>query len=143
MYIEIDVTYSINNEIFMQGFQNIKTRRRKYYKFYIFVCFFFYIFVVVNIWIFLFIRLYNLCFLRNILKKISRAITRGSRQAVPLVYLGNQQRETKFNVNGNLVLEFDYIIKNKNSTPSVPFFLSSIPFWDVPKYYPVSKNKNH
>ena len=59
-----------------------------------FFCFFFFIVVVVvvNIWIFLFIRLYNLCFLRNILKKISRAITRVSRQAVPLVYLGNQQK---------------------------------------------------
>ena len=28
-------------------------------------------------------------------------------------------------------------------TPSVPFFLSSISFWDVPKYYPISKNKSH
>ena len=28
-------------------------------------------------------------------------------------------------------------------TPSVPLCLSSIPFWDVPKYCPVSKNKSH
>ena len=54
VYIEIDVTYSINNEIFMQGFQNIKTRRRKYYKFYIFVCFFF-IFLLLSIYEFFFL----------------------------------------------------------------------------------------
>ena len=28
-------------------------------------------------------------------------------------------------------------------TPSVPLCLSSIPFWDVPKYCPVSKNKSN
>ena len=28
-------------------------------------------------------------------------------------------------------------------TPSVPLFLSSIPFWDVSKYCPISKNKSH
>ena len=28
-------------------------------------------------------------------------------------------------------------------TPSVPLCLSSIPFWDVPKYCPISKNKSH
>ena len=28
-------------------------------------------------------------------------------------------------------------------TPSVPLCLSSILFWDVPKYCPVSKNKSH
>ena len=30
-----------------------------------------------------------------------------------------------------------------NATPSVPLCLSSIPFWDVLKYCPVSKNKSH
>ena len=28
-------------------------------------------------------------------------------------------------------------------TPFVLLCLSSIPFWDVPKYCPVSKNKSH
>ena len=28
-------------------------------------------------------------------------------------------------------------------TPSVPVCLSSILFWNVPKYCPVSKNKSH
>ena len=28
-------------------------------------------------------------------------------------------------------------------TPSVPLCLSSIPFWDVPNYCPVSKNKSY
>ena len=28
-------------------------------------------------------------------------------------------------------------------TPSVPLFLSSIPFGDVPKYCPIFKNKSH
>ena len=37
---------------------------------------FFLIVVFVKVWISLFIRLYNLCFLRNTLKKISRAATR-------------------------------------------------------------------
>ena len=31
----------------------------------------------------------------------------------------------------------------KFNTPSVPLNLSSIPFWDVPKYCPVSKIKSH
>ena len=35
------------------------------------------------------------------------------------------------------------IKKKKKTTPSVPLCLSSIPFWDVPKYCPVSKNKSH
>ena len=29
------------------------------------------------------------------------------------------------------------------NTLSVPLCLSSIPFWNVPKYCPVSKNKSH
>ena len=29
------------------------------------------------------------------------------------------------------------------NTPSVPVCLSSIPFWDIPKYCPVSKNKSY
>ena len=33
--------------------------------------------------------------------------------------------------------------KFKNNTPSVPLCLSSIPFLDVPKYCPVSKNKSY
>ena len=44
------------------------------YKFYVFACFFIVV-VVVNIWISLFIKLYNLCFLRNTLRKIPRAVT--------------------------------------------------------------------
>ena len=34
-------------------------------------------------------------------------------------------------------------IKEFSYTPSVPVCLSSIPFWDVLKYCPVSKNKNY
>ena len=39
--------------------------------------------------------------------------------------------------------EIESFYDNIITTLSVPFFLSSIPFWDVPKYYPVSKNKSH
>ena len=34
-------------------------------------------------------------------------------------------------------------IRQKETTTSVPLCLSSIPFWNVPKYSPVSKNKSH
>ena len=35
------------------------------------------------------------------------------------------------------------IFYEKESTIFVPFCLSAIPFWDVPKYCSVSKNKSH
>ena len=41
---------------------------------------------------------------------------------------------------------YDYFYKlyiRIRDTLSVPLCLSSIPFWDVPKYCPVSKNKSH
>ena len=42
--------------------------------------------------------------------------------------------------NLNLPLKLFFYLKN---TPSVPLCLSSILFWNIPKYCPVSKNKNH
>ena len=40
VYIEKDVACSIDNEIIMQRFQNMKTRRGNY-KIYVFACFFY------------------------------------------------------------------------------------------------------
>ena len=36
----------------------------------------------------------------------------------------------------------EYTIPYTN-TPSIPVYLSSIPFWDVPKYCSISKNKSY
>ena len=55
---------------------------------------------------------------------------------VPLKNLTFQTRQKKWD--GGSVK-----IRIKNITPSIPLFLSSISFWDVSKYCPVSKNKSH
>ena len=46
VHIERDVICNIDNEIIMQQFQNMKTRKKKICKFYVFTCF---LIVVVNI----------------------------------------------------------------------------------------------
>ena len=72
VYIEKDVPCSIDNEIIMQRFQNMKTRRRQLYT--LCICVFFYC-CCCQYMNFFFIRLCNLCFLSNTLRKISRATT--------------------------------------------------------------------
>ena len=42
--------------------------------------------------------------------------------------------------NKTILFYYNNIMTN---TPSVPLCLSFIPFWDVPKYCPVFKNKSH
>ena len=36
-----------------------------------------------------------------------------------------------------------YVKVKLSITPSISAYLSSIPFWDVPKYCPISKNKSY
>ena len=98
----------------------------------------------------------HLCFLRNRewLEKIEPTKTTCRTYLFKLKRLSYNRfqriRVFKFNTFQRKIKECwvdsipDYMMNYfKSITPSISLFLFSIPFWDVPKYCPISKNKSH